>query len=134
AGYTRYLLARNLRRTLFALTKPGRRALAGLIERVPAQRWDLLLAPLGPILPKGARIRPGDKLHKVSSLLKCADPVELYRNLFSQWQDPVAVVRDGAEPPTPFTDITDRSVGTDFIEQMMQLDGTTYLPENILTK
>src|SRR6185437_7549479 len=62
AGYTRYLLARNLRRTLFALTKPGRRALAGLIERVPAQRWDLLLAPLGPILPKGARLRPGDKL------------------------------------------------------------------------
>lgn len=134
AGYTRYLLARNLRRTLFALTTPGRRALAGLIERVPARRWDLLLAPLGPILPKGARIRPGDKLHKASSLLKCADPVELYRNLFSQWQDPVAVVRDGAEPPTPFTDITDRSMGSDFIEQMMQLDGTTYLPENILTK
>lgn len=133
-GYTRYLLARNLRRTLFALPGPGRRALAGLIERVPARRWDRLLAPLGPILPKGARIRPGDKLSKLVPLLRCANPIGLYRNLFSQWQDPVAVVRDGTEPPTAFTDISDRSAAGGFIAQMMHLDSISYLPENILTK
>ncbi|MGH8115138.1 MAG: asparagine synthase (glutamine-hydrolyzing), partial [Rhodanobacteraceae bacterium] len=134
AGYTRYLLARKLRRALFAVPGPARGALAGLIGRVPAQRWDAMLRALGPILPKGARDKPGDKLHKFSALLECADPIALYRDLFSQWQDPLAVVRDAAEPPTSFTDGSDRSAEGDYIEQMMHIDGITYLPENILAK
>lgn len=134
AGYTRYLLASKLRRTLFALPGPARRVLAGLIERLPARQWDVILSTLKPILPQGARDRPGDKLHKFSSLLQCADPIALYRQLFSQWQDPLAVVRDAAEPPTPFTHVSDRSTGSDYIDQMMHLDGITYLPENILAK
>ena len=134
AGYTRYLFARKLRRILHTLPAPGRRALAGLIERVPPRRWDQLFGILGPMLPKGVRELPGDKLHKLSILMKCVDPMELYRDLFSQWRDPAAVVKGGAEPSTPFTDTSDRPTGVDFVEQMMQLDSVTYLPENILTK
>lgn len=134
AGYTRYFFARKLRRILFALPRPGRRLLAALIERVPAERWDRFLGLLGPMLPEGGRIRPGDKLHKLASLLECATPIELYRDLFSQWGDPEAVVRDGTEPPTAFTTISDGATTGDYIEQMMQLDSITYLPENILTK
>lgn len=134
AGYTRYLLAQKLRRNLYALPRPGRRLLARSIKRVPPQRWDAILGALGPILPMGASDKPGDKLHKLSSLLQCADPIVLYRDLFSQWQDPAAIVRNGAEPPTSFTESSDRFIPADYIEQMMQLDSITYLPENILAK
>lgn len=134
AGYTRYLLADKLRRTLHLLPAPGRRALAGLIERVAPRHWDGLLGLFGPLVPRGARDRPGDKLHKLSPLMKCADPIELYRALFSQWRDPAAVVKGCTEPPTPFTDALERPAMNDFIERMMQLDSVTYLPENILAK
>lgn len=134
AGYTRYLLARKLQRTFFALPVSVRLALAGLFEHVSTRRWDQLCGLLGPMLPKAARVRPGDKLHKLSPLMKCADPVELYRDLFSQWQDPAALVKSASEPATPFTDASDRPAVEDFIERMMQLDGATYLPENILPK
>ncbi|HET6724715.1 MAG TPA: asparagine synthase (glutamine-hydrolyzing) [Gammaproteobacteria bacterium] len=130
AGYTRYLLARKLLRLRSLAPPAARGALAALIERVPAQRWDALLRPLGALAPSA----PGDKLHKGADLLRSPDPVALYRDLFSQWRNPGAVVNGGVEPPTPLTDATGRPPVADFVERMMQLDGETYLPENILMK
>lgn len=134
AGYTRYLLAMKLVRGLSALPVSGRRVLASLIERVPAERWDRLLRIVEPVMGGGARIAPGDKLHKLAPLLRQSDAVAMYRDLFSQWRDPAAVVKSAVEPPTPFTDLSGCPPVHHFIERMMQLDSVTYLPENILTK
>jgi asparagine synthase (glutamine-hydrolysing) len=130
AGYTRYLLARNLIRGFSFFPGGGRRAMARLIEAVSAERWDRLLAGV----PRVGSASPGDKLHKLAPLMKRSDSISIYRELFSQWRDPAAIVRAASEPPTPWTDSSDRPPVRNFIERMMQLDSVTYLPENILTK
>jgi asparagine synthase (glutamine-hydrolysing) len=134
-GYDRYFFAKRVLSPIARFPSNGRRLLAAAVTGVSPQRWDNAFQILNHMLPQAARVsRPGDKLHKLVSLLHRPDAVGMYRDLFSHWRDPEAVVRAGREPPTRLTDASDWPPVRGFIERMMQLDFVTYLSEDILAK
>src|SRR5688500_5127831 len=58
----------------------------------------------------------------------------MYLSFASHWDDPTAIVRGASELPTRITDRNQRPALADFTDQMLFLDLTTYLPDDILTK
>ncbi|MDA3919338.1 MAG: asparagine synthase (glutamine-hydrolyzing) [Salinisphaera sp.] len=135
AGYTRYFYAQDFISRFQKMPRSARRTLAATIDQIPPRAWNGIFGALGPILPAALREpNPGDKLHKLSTMLRQNDSVAMYRDLFSQWRRPLDAVLSANEPSTPLTDQSNRPPVRDLIERMMQLDFQTYLPENILTK
>src|SRR5699024_8501648 len=57
-----------------------------------------------------------------------------YRDLFSHWRRPGNAVLSASEPATPLTQPAGSSPVHDFIERMMLVDCTSYLPDDILAK
>ena len=133
-GYSRYALLAEGWRRLQRVPLTARKAGAAMIVRVPPRRWDAFFRAAGPMLPARARVsRPGEKLHKLASGLAFQRPEDVYLQFMSQWRHPEQVVLDAVEPLTPLTDgaltpLTDPGL------RAMQLDATTYLPDDILVK
>ena len=60
-----------------------------------------------PVLPAAWRpALPGDKLHKITTLLDNPQPDAIYRRLVSQWDAPDEVAASGREPRGPLWDPT----------------------------
>jgi asparagine synthase (glutamine-hydrolysing) len=91
-------------------------------------------SPLGSVMCGASRLPGGGawlgKVGKMGGMLKSRSEHEFYRHFVSYWQNPAGVVRGGVEPSTPFS----RPMTGSMIEAMMKLDGTTYLPDDILVK
>ena len=130
-GYNRYLWNRRIA----ARTKhwPGwlrRLSARGLTAFSPA-RWDGLFDHL----PASLRQRnPGDKLHKLAPILEANGLADMYIRQITHWPDAASLVIDGAMPTTAVTDRACWADVEDFTDQMMYLDGISYLPDDILTK
>jgi asparagine synthase (glutamine-hydrolysing) len=77
---------------------------------------------------------PGDKLHKITTLLDNPQPDAIYRRLVSQWERPEAVATAGSEPRGALWDETIARDFPEFVARMQFLDMATYLPDDILTK
>jgi asparagine synthase (glutamine-hydrolysing) len=129
AGYTRYQYAEKLALLAF-LPRPLRYAMARLIKTQPADRWTQILS----IIPKRLRpSQPGDKMHKLASVLTVESETDLYRRLVTHWE-PDTVMRDAREAKGV---MWDAHVDRDFpslLDRMQYLDLVTYLPDDILTK
>ncbi len=135
AGYTRYSWANSIWKALSYLPVTLRPAAARAIGGVRVSTWNGVYSHLEPALPRAWRQRlPGDKLHKVASVLGAADPDRLYLRLVSSCHTPGDVVIGGTERPTPILDPSFRRAVPDFTERMMLLDQLTYLPDDILVK
>jgi len=135
AGYTRYSIALSLwqraQRTPRALRRLGARAL----REVSPAAWDRLFALAAPLLPaRLAQPRAGEKLHKLARLLEIEQPLAMYLELISQWQDPARLVPGACEPPSVLGLAAGMPAGLAFVEQMMYLDTLHYLPGDLLTK
>ncbi len=131
AGYTRYFTGNQFWDAIRRVPRPARRAFARLALSTPPHR----LTALARAIPW--RWRPahfGDRLHKLARTLDARCPDAFYQAMVSHWPDPAAVVRDGAEPPTPLRDPTIADDVPDFTDRMQFLDTMTYLPDDILTK
>jgi asparagine synthase (glutamine-hydrolysing) len=130
-GYNRYLLAQRYWCLLSLLPQPVRAAVARALVAVTPERWSSLAG----LLPSGARpAQPGDKLHKLASVLPVNDFDALYNRLVSHCK-PDELLK--AATPEPKGLLWDTSVGRDFPEplnRMRFLDLVTYLPDDILTK
>jgi|KBSSwiStaDraftv2_1062776.scaffolds.fasta_scaffold27774_3 asparagine synthase (glutamine-hydrolysing) len=130
AGYNRYQLTTRLWRSFALLPGPMRRALAGMLTAVSADRWTQMLSIVSD------RMRPrqaGDKLHKLAAVLCAEGDTDLYRRLVTHW-DPAAVMPGVAEAKGI---LWDSQIERDFpglLERMQFLDLVTYLPDDILTK
>ncbi len=130
AGYNRYQMAEGFSTCMSFVPRPIRRAAAGVITSISADRWSDSLS----FLPDS--IRPphiGDKLHKIASVLKVDDKNAVYRRIVSFW-NPSEVAPDIEEPRGV---LWDASIVDDFprlLERMQFLDLVTYLPDDILTK
>jgi asparagine synthase (glutamine-hydrolysing) len=134
-GYNRHVWGPRLWRRLSHIAPDVRRLGARAIRAVSPGRWDQLVAGVGPLLPRSFAPRlPGEKLHKLADALAATTPEAMYLSFASHWDDPAAVVRDASELPTRITDRGQRPTLTDFTDQMLFLDLTTYLPDDILTK
>jgi asparagine synthase (glutamine-hydrolysing) len=85
---------------------------------------------LGKLLPTGL----GNRAQVVCDLLPARDRRDLYARHFGHWRRPHESVLDGAASTT-FFDQTDTWRHPDgLLEEMMLVDGATYLPDDILTK
>ena len=70
----------------------------------------------------------------VRRLLRTPHAQALYAWLNTHWKEPEQLVLGSRLPPSVFTQYDQWDTRPTFIEQMMQLDAVTYLPDDILTK
>ena len=134
-GYNRYFVGRRLWDGAGRIPRSLRRTAAAAITAVAPTSWDRVLDRLIPVLPDHLHYRnPGERLHKLASVLAARDPDEIYRGLTSQWVDPASVVLAGSEPGAIATDRSQWPSLGDFTQRMMFLDLVTYLPDDILVK
>lgn len=135
AGYQRYTTAVQLWRRQTRLPRAVRRVIARLLQSVAPPVWDRAFTAFGPLLPSRIRQpRPGDKLHKLATLLTIDEPLAMYQRLVSLWHEPERVV-SGARERALIPELAARlPADLDFIERMMAIDTLHYLPGDILTK
>jgi asparagine synthase (glutamine-hydrolysing) len=131
AGYNRYVWAERLARAVNLVPRPLRGASAAALRALAPQSWNRLFG----FVPAAWRpALPGDKLHKITTLLDNPQPDAIYRRLVSQWERPEDVAAAGREPRGPMWDPTIAHDFPDLVPRMQLLDMITYLPDDILTK
>jgi asparagine synthase (glutamine-hydrolysing) len=131
AGYNRYVWAERLARAVNLVPRPLRGASAAALRALAPQTWNRLFG----FVPAAWRpALPGDKLHKITTLLDNPQPDAIYRRLVSQWERPEDVAAAGREPRGPMWDPTIAHDFPDLVPRMQLLDMITYLPDDILTK
>jgi asparagine synthase (glutamine-hydrolysing) len=131
AGYTRYRLARNLDRALRIMPYALRRGIALPMETLP----ENAIRGIAALMPSALRPRLLEqRLPKLAALLRERSGDAAYRRLVSLWPEPETLVM-GLEPSAAAP--ADAAAAYDLpslTERMMVLDGTSYLPDDILTK
>jgi asparagine synthase (glutamine-hydrolysing) len=131
AGYTRYQLGESIWQRIGALPAGIRRGAAAMLDLPPAGLYDAVAR----LLPTGRRpVRLAEKAAKAAEVLRLDSLDAIYRRLVSQWPDPTAVVRQGAEAKGPLWDESIAADMPDTVARMQLLDTLTYLPDDILTK
>lgn len=132
-GYNRYAWARRVWGTV-GMLGPLRPLAARGIRALPPDRWNRVLAPFEPLMPRHWRsTNSGDRLHKAADLL-CSSQQELYRSLIAHWADPLEIVQGTPEPDSPINTLMGSHQEGSFEERMMFWDFLSYLPGDILVK
>src|SRR5439155_7971081 len=109
---------------------PLRGASAALLRALAPQTWNRLFA----FVPAAWRpALPGDKLHKITTLLDNPEPDAIYRRLVSQWERPDEIAVAGVEPRGPLWDTTIAKDFPEFVARMQFLHSDSYLPEAVPT-
>jgi len=133
-GYTRHVSSQQAWRFTRTVPRPFRRPLAAAFSSLPPEGWNSLFKILNPFLPTSMSHRlPGQKMHKLSLLLKLENLESVYLALASQWNDPAAVVIGGEESRSPSSARRAQANLPEF-ERMVFLDTAAGLPDDILTK
>jgi asparagine synthase (glutamine-hydrolysing) len=135
-GYRRYVWARNIWRAIGWAPFGLRRVLADAFAGVPSGRWDRLLGWAQPLLPRQIGKRsPGTRLHQFAEILAAESPEAVHSWLVSDWrQGSKTIVLGAPEVPSLLTDPRRLPNLIGFLERMMYLDATTFLPDDILVK
>jgi asparagine synthase (glutamine-hydrolysing) len=132
-GYNRYLGALGAWRRMQGVPPALRRTLAGMITALPPAKWDSVARQVAPLLPARMRIAmPGEKAHKLASVLPLEHQADYYRALTSHWSDPASIVIGAEEPAQPV--VAGLPGDLDTAEWMMAMDTLGYLPDDILAK
>lgn len=135
AGYNHYFRGQRIWNAIGWMPHRLRSMTSVVLRLIPPQAWDGFFFALNPLLPPRIKLRHiGDKLHKLAEAVTARRPDDLYLNLISLWKKPDALVLSGREPAAALTDISQRPVLQDFVQRMMHMDTTTYLPDDILVK
>jgi asparagine synthase (glutamine-hydrolysing) len=130
-GYNRHYMVAQLWSKAARIPKPWRSLIARAVRAVSPAVWDGTYAAFESVLPRKYGMRmPGEKLHKAADSLEATSLVDLYQRLRSHWQ-PAGVVIGGLEHED---DVAQAPGFPRPAEQMMALDGSTYLPDDILVK
>ena len=119
AGYNRYFWAARVARTVGLLPRPLRGPSAAALRALSPATWDRLFA----FVPAAWRPPlPGDRLHKIATLLEHPDPDAIYRRLVSQWERPEEIALRGSEPHGPLWDPTTTRDFPDLVSRLQYLD------------
>jgi asparagine synthase (glutamine-hydrolysing) len=133
-GYDRFTVGRDIWKKIGWIPAPLRNLVAGNLTRLPPQTWNKLLKPMLPWLPSGAKVRSGEKVHRLGAMLKVDRPEAMYLSLISHSDHPAELVVQGAEPRSTSTDFSQWAHLPNLTMRMMYHDLVTYLPDDILTK
>ena len=127
AGYSRYDLTRRLHGGCALMPRPLRRLLAAALTSVSPAAWDHLLAAWRPAFP-------GDRLHKLATVLEFSGRLDLYRRVIGSWREPGRAVPgcDGVAPAVWHD--ADIEAMPELVGSLQLVDLLTYLPDGILTK
>lgn len=142
-GYERHLRGFAASRWIRSVPAFARQRMASAMGLLGADAWDAVLAPLGPVLPRGLRrSQRGRLVHKLATILGARDDEELWRSWFSVWPQPAAllpqlpsdlwastVARDARAMPGRFPGDPDG-----FFDEMLLRDQAIYLPDDLLVK
>jgi asparagine synthase (glutamine-hydrolysing) len=118
AGYDHYYHAQWLWSGLRVVPLGARRAAASSLRRVMSR-------------PSGAG---GERVLNLAALLDAPSLGELYREVMSHCRYPGALTLAAAEPASEVEQWNQQTCGVAPIDQMMYLDQTTFLPDDILVK
>lgn len=135
-GYNRYVFVARFWQRLRTLPLPLRRGVSRGLRTLSPLGWDRMLERVGPLLP--ARLNPampGQKMHKIASILPAQSLLELHARLVAQWGNPLVVLT----PDWQCKDLLWQSQlieidGLSAAEQQMFWDTQSYLVDDILTK
>jgi asparagine synthase (glutamine-hydrolysing) len=134
-GYSRHYWAAQMWGKLGNFPRPIRMMLAAVMQALSPNQWDSFFMRLDGLLPRSLRQRnPGDKLHKLSEMVRASGEKDVYLSLVSNWKDPASLIIGSKEPQSLIvSDSCSGELGS-FENSMMYLDALTYLPDDILTK
>jgi len=125
-GYTAYQSCSRFYEKYGWMPAGLRSATGQLLRAVPQPLWNRLM-------PNGGSMPPGARLHRLANTFAAQTQETVYMSLMSFWEDPGALVKRAAEPPTPFTRAGSSEI-PEFFEKMMLIDSLVYLPDDILVK
>ncbi len=134
AGYNRHAWLERIWRHASPFPAPVRHAVGSLLDGVPPGMVDGI-AQLTRALPARWQVRnPSTKVAKVGRVLSSTDVQSAYRSLISHWEDADRLVIGSRAQATTTPDPSDWPALSGITEQMLWLDVTGYLPDDILTK
>lgn len=130
-GYNRHVWLPQVWSKVARVPRSPRRAIAAALAAPAPASWDRV----GRLVPERRRPRLiGLKAEKLASVIGLADAPAAYGRLVSHWDEPETVVVGASEPRT----LTHRPGAWPALptltEQMMVVDGLTYLPDDVLVK
>ncbi len=127
-GYNRYIWTEPLWRRLGCLPDWIRKLLGQTLLAASPSTWDAVLGRLIAVR------QPGEKLHKLATLLTADSPRDAYRRIASFWGGGNPVL-GATSAELPFQRGGDPWSGRhSFTESMMLADTVNYLPDDILVK
>lgn len=133
AGYNRYAWTERVWRRMDGVPGPIRRGAARSMTAFPPAFWDGIGAAVGRLVPSLRMRTYGDKVHKLSRLLRLETRESLYEDIISSWSDPSRALRSHLEVPTVLGDQWPAGK-LSFGEQMMLADMVGYMRDDILVK
>lgn len=135
AGYNRHKYIPKIWNIISKYPVGIRKLVAKIILLTPVNSYNHYLNPLQKILPNNiAQKNIGEKLHKIAGSITAKSQFDLYKMLVSQWGELESLVINGKEPSTVLTNLVGYENYDSFADQMMAIDTTTYLPDDILVK
>ncbi len=135
AGYNRHLYVPRVWGRVGRVPGALRRGVSWAMQAVPSSAYDGAYAAVAPALPRRMRaILPGNKAHKLASVLDASSPTALYDGLTRHRSETWPPVLGAAPLPVLLEQPGRWPAGMDAVEQMLYLDARTYLPDDILTK
>ncbi len=131
-GYNRYFMANRIWKKIEKIPLIVRKLISKGITLLSPKVWDFLINSVFKFLPSGFRMaHPGDKIYKLSRMLKSTNIHDIYDGLVSHWDNSFEVVIGCKKKNDKFNQDIDFSHPED---GMMLLDSITYLPDDILVK
>ena len=124
-GYNRYVYGTRMLPRMNRVPAMVRRGVAAGLGSIPPTAWDRLSQFTAPLFPTG---RVGERVHKVSNLMRGDSVGDMYRSLLSAWQEPDDLVVDSRASEDQNRQILDGSEPTDLLDRMMLADQMAYLP------
>ena len=134
-GYNRYAWGNRMGNVVEGLPAPLRRLATDAMRVLPPQSWDRIYQTvMSWRADRNQQVQVGHKVHKLAELLRAPDRHALYLELLSQWNEPASLVPGAREPSSyggargTWPDLND------FTQEMLLLDTTGYLSNDILVK
>ncbi|WP_290525573.1 asparagine synthase (glutamine-hydrolyzing) [Alcanivorax sp.] len=134
-GYNRHLWGPRVWEKVSCLPLSSRKALASLIQAVPAGGYDRMMALLARVLPSHFQIRTfGEKLYKLSDVLSCESFSALYTDLASMNRNPGSLLnREIHASKFEYASMPELELFSQ-AEWMMLMDTLTYMVDDVLVK
>ncbi len=134
-GYSRYSLVEKIWRRMGIMPQPLRQMLSDMATKITSEMWSKLLSPALCVAPaRYKHTNVGEKIHKFLSVLPIENQMLIYLELISHWKNPNDMVLGAHEPDVILKRINCPLPDLNVAENLMYLDTTTYLPDDILVK